>query len=71
MKTIISDRLFRVAHIFALAKEALGSEESARTWLTSPQFGLNNRIPLDVLATKAGAREVEDLLGRIEYGVLA
>ena len=67
----ISDRLFRLARVFAAAREVLGDEDAARSWLRSAQLGLNNRIPMDLLSTEAGTREVEDLLGRIEYGVLS
>jgi putative toxin-antitoxin system antitoxin component (TIGR02293 family) len=67
----VGDRLYRTAHVFAAAKTLFGSAESARTWLRTPQVGLGNRVPLDFLTTDAGAREVEDLLGRIEFGVLS
>ena len=45
------------------------SEENARQWLSSPQFGLGGAVPLKYAETEAGAREVEDLLGRIENAV--
>jgi putative toxin-antitoxin system antitoxin component (TIGR02293 family) len=51
------------------AVDVLGSQEVARRWLTHPQFGLGGAAPLDYAETEAGAREVENLLGRIEYGV--
>jgi putative toxin-antitoxin system antitoxin component (TIGR02293 family) len=51
------------------AVEVLESEEGARRWLNSPQVGLGGEIPLDYAQTEVGAREVEDLLGRIEFGV--
>jgi putative toxin-antitoxin system antitoxin component (TIGR02293 family) len=51
------------------AIEVMESEEDARRWLTSPQFGLGGVVPLAYAETEVGAREVEDLLGRIEYGV--
>ena len=66
-----SDRLYRLARIFALAEEVLEDREQAREWLRSPQVGLNNRVPFELLETEAGAREVEDLLLRIEHGVLS
>lgn len=65
------DRLYRVVHIYALACKVLEKPGAARQWLRHPQAGLNGRTPLDFLQTEAGAREVEDLLGRMEYGVLA
>ena len=65
----VGDRLFRIANIFVLAADALESEDEAKHWLRSRQVGLNNRTPLELLNTEAGAREIERLLGRIEYGV--
>ncbi len=67
----VGDRLYRLAHIFALAHDVLEDPSRARDWIRTPQIGLNNRIPLEVAVTEAGAREVEDILTRIEYGVLA
>lgn len=64
------DRLFRMARIYALAVFVLENEEMARKWLHRAQRGLGGRIPIQVLQTEAGAQEVEDLLEKIEYGVL-
>jgi putative toxin-antitoxin system antitoxin component (TIGR02293 family) len=69
--TKVGDQLYRAAHIFALATSVFGDEEGAHEWLRSPQFGLGNLVPLKLLTTGAGAREVEDLLGRIEHGTLS
>ena len=65
------DRLFRLARIAGLAREVLENLEAAKKWLSSPQGGLGGKRPLDLMLTEAGCREVEDLLGRIEYGVLS
>jgi putative toxin-antitoxin system antitoxin component (TIGR02293 family) len=67
----VGDRLYRLAHIFALAREVLEDATLAREWVRTPQVGLNNRTPLEVMTTEVGAREVEDLLLRIEHGVLS
>ncbi len=64
------DRLFRIARIFALAVSVLESEEMARKWLHRAQRGLGGRVPIQLIQTEAGAQEVEDLLEKIEYGVL-
>jgi putative toxin-antitoxin system antitoxin component (TIGR02293 family) len=71
LTSVTSDRLYRLARIFALAEEVLEDREQAREWLRSPQVGLDNRVPFELLETEAGAREVEDLLLRIEHGVLS
>jgi putative toxin-antitoxin system antitoxin component (TIGR02293 family) len=68
---ITSDRLYRVAYILALATEVFEDEDAARKWLHAPQYDLAKRIPLEVIQTEAGAREVENLLQRIEHGVMA
>lgn len=64
-----SDRVLRFARLMGRATDVLESEENARSWLTSPQAGLGGAVPLDFAETEVGAREVEDLLGRIEHGV--
>lgn len=69
--SMASDRLYRLARIFATAWMVLEDENSAKEWLHKPQFGLRGKVPLDLIQTEAGAKEVEDLLLRIEYGVLA
>lgn len=43
--------------------------EAAKQWLNAPQVGLGGAVPLDYAKTEVGAHEVENLLGRIEYGV--
>lgn len=64
-----SERLLRVARIAALAEETLGGREQAIRWLRRPNRALGNAIPLHHLDTELGAREVEDVLGRIAHGV--
>lgn len=64
-----SDRVVRLARLIGKAAKVLGDIEAARQWLNSPQFGLGGAVPLDYAETEIGAREVENLLGRIEYGV--
>lgn len=64
-----SDRVVRFARLMGKAIEVMESEENARQWLAAPQFGLGGAVPLEYAETEVGAREVEDLLGRIENGV--
>jgi len=65
-----SDRLLRFARLFRLATELYdGDEEAAREWLSKPARALDGETPLDRAETEAGAREVETLIGRVEYGV--
>ena len=64
-----SDRVVRFAKLMGKAVEVMESEGNARKWLHSPQFGLGGAVPLEYAETEVGAREVENLLDRIEYGV--
>ena len=64
-----SDRVVRFARLLGQAASVMESLENGRRWLTSPQVGLGGAIPLEYAETEVGAREVENLLGRIEYGV--
>ena len=68
---VASDRLVRYARILEIATEVFGDTQKARSWLKRPQFGLAGKIPLELMKSEAGAREVESLLMRIEHGVLA
>lgn len=64
-----SDRTVRLAQVYATATETLGDGERAAAWLKTPNRALRGGRPLDQLDTDPGVREVEDVLGRIAYGV--
>lgn len=65
-----SERLLRVSGVFEKAVELFeGDPAAARRWLTTPSNELASQSPLDFARTEIGAREVEDLIGRLEHGV--
>jgi putative toxin-antitoxin system antitoxin component (TIGR02293 family) len=64
-----SDRTVRFARMYASAVEMIGDVEKAVQWLRTPNRALGGERPLDQLDTDLGARAVEDILGRIAYGV--
>jgi putative toxin-antitoxin system antitoxin component (TIGR02293 family) len=66
-----SERLLRVGILFDRAIEVLGGIEAAREWMKTPKKPLADKTPLQYCDTEPGAREVEDLLGRIEHGVFS
>lgn len=66
-----SERLLRIGMLFDRAVEVLGGQKVARQWFATPLTALGQVSPLDYADTEPGAREVEDLLGRIEYGVFS
>lgn len=64
-----SGRTWKFAEILTKAIEVFGSQEEAEAWLERPAMALGRRRPIDLLATPAGVKLVEDHLGRLEYGV--
>jgi putative toxin-antitoxin system antitoxin component (TIGR02293 family) len=64
-----SDRTVRLAQVYATAVETFGDSEKAVSWLKTPNRILRGSRPIDQLDTDPGVREVEEVLGRIAYGV--
>jgi putative toxin-antitoxin system antitoxin component (TIGR02293 family) len=64
-----SDKVMRFSRLLEHATNVFGDVNKARAWLKFPQRGLGGAVPLDYAETEIGAREVENLLGRIDYGV--
>lgn len=64
-----SDRIFRIARVFAHALSVLESRERAAAWFKTSNRALGGRIPLEMFDTDVGAEMVDDVLTRIEYGV--
>jgi putative toxin-antitoxin system antitoxin component (TIGR02293 family) len=67
----LSERLFAVASVYALAIGVFGDAETAFGWINEPQFGLAGRTPFALIASEVGRRQVSSLLQRIEHGMLA
>ena len=57
------------ARVYATAVEMIGNAEKAAKWLGTPNRALGGEIPIDQLDTDLGTKEVENILGRIAYGV--
>ncbi len=66
-----SNRVWKFAEILGRASEIFGSKAAAEAWMSQPAIGLDQRRPIDLLATTAGVEALEDYLTRIEYGVYA
>ena len=64
-----SDRLMRVAQVFAHASSIFDSEREAVTWFSMPNAALSGEPPMSWLDTDAGVHHVDDVLTRLEFGV--
>lgn len=70
LQTVESDRLLRLARVAAHAIAALGSVDKAALWLHRPNRGLGKNTPLFLLDTDLGTQQVDDILTRIEHGIV-
>ncbi|NOT59677.1 MAG: DUF2384 domain-containing protein [Acidobacteria bacterium] len=71
LNVVESDRLYRLARVIARTEETFGSHEKASLWLKEPNRALGLQTPLSLLDMDEGARQVEDVLIRIEHGVFS
>jgi putative toxin-antitoxin system antitoxin component (TIGR02293 family) len=67
-----SERLARLAEVWTAAMDVYRDEDSARMFLRRPHQLLHGRTPLNIAAeSSAGARSVEQVLGRLKHGTAA
>jgi putative toxin-antitoxin system antitoxin component (TIGR02293 family) len=67
-----SERLLRVSNLFERCVELFeGDVTAAVNWLVSTKVALNRQTPLLYARTELGAREVEDLIGRLNGGIFS
>jgi putative toxin-antitoxin system antitoxin component (TIGR02293 family) len=66
-----TDRAIRLARVAELADQIFGDKSKAHRWLRKPKRALGHATPLAYLASEAGARLVEDMLYRIDSGILS
>ncbi len=66
-----SDRLVRFTRIQALAEDVFGDAEKANRWLRESLGILGSKSPLEVAQTDAGARVIEQILAKIDWGAAA
>ncbi|MBI5507112.1 MAG: DUF2384 domain-containing protein [Deltaproteobacteria bacterium] len=66
-----SDRLLRLARVFAHALQVFEEQDKAARWMTRSNRALGGVVPMTLLDTDIGAQEVDEALGRIEHGILA
>ena len=65
------ERAIRLMRLFEQAKRVFGTDENTRGWFQGRIPALGGRTPLEFAQTEPGAREVENIIGRIEHGVFS
>ena len=69
LKIAVIDRLERFSRIIKQALELFEDEAETKRWLSTPKNLLSGETPLVALATDAGAKKVEEMIYRAEYGM--
>ena len=66
-----SDRVVRLTRIQSLAEDAFGDVDKANRWLREGLGVLDGKSPLEVARTVSGARLIEQILAKIDWGAAA
>ena len=64
-----SEKTERLARVLALTEYVFRDQQDAREWMSRPHPEMDGKAPADVARTELGARRVEELLGRIVFGL--
>ena len=71
LKVPEGERAVRIMRLFERAKQVFGTDENTRRWFDSKVLALGRKTPLEYAQTEPGAREVENIIGRIEHGIVS
>src|SRR5688572_4753095 len=71
LSPVESDRLYRLAYVTHVASAVLGGVGAARQWLSRSNRSLGGVVPMSLLDTDIGCRQVEQALVRLNYGLYA
>ena len=66
-----SDRLVRLMRVHVMAEDVFADADKANRWLRQPLGILDGRSPLEVARTDSGARLIEQILAKIDWGAAA
>ena len=70
LESLESERLLRVARVFGKTLRMFrGDLGKAQKWFTTLRSSLGGKTPFEMTISEIGATEVEDVIGRIRYGI--
>ncbi|MDI1248336.1 MAG: DUF2384 domain-containing protein [Lacunisphaera sp.] len=70
LKVAEGERAIRLMRLFNRAKDVFVTDENTRGWFNAKILALGWKTPLEYAQTEPGAREVENIIGRIEHGIV-
>lgn len=63
-----SERIWRLADLYTMARDVFADDEAARVWLRTPNRAFRDVAPMDYLDTEPGASSVRQVLNAIASG---
>jgi putative toxin-antitoxin system antitoxin component (TIGR02293 family) len=69
LNEVESERTERLARTIATAEYVLGDKEMARQFLIDPHPMLNGKTPIETALSELGARQIEQMLFSVFYGL--
>jgi putative toxin-antitoxin system antitoxin component (TIGR02293 family) len=70
LSPVESDRLYRLARVLAHANRVFENPDESAEWIQTPNAALGKQQPLTLLDTDIGVQQVDQVLGRIEHGIV-
>jgi putative toxin-antitoxin system antitoxin component (TIGR02293 family) len=64
-----SERTERLARVVAIAEDVWQDREQSRRFLTTPHAEIGGKTPVEAALTELGARQAEEVMARILYGL--
>jgi len=71
LPTTLSERLMRIADVYAKGFDVFGDHAMFRKWMQEPVPALSQVVPQSLLPSLYGMDRLMQELGRIEHGILA
>jgi len=68
---VVSERAINLAQLIVKGIELFKDKDEFCAWLQAPCLALGSRTPISLLTSSVGVGMVNDLLGRMEYGVFS
>lgn len=57
--------------LYQRASDVLGTVEKAEIWMKRENRALGNIIPISLIDTEEGRKTIDNILGRIEHGLVS
>jgi len=71
LSPIISENIIQITQVIRLGLNVFKDRDALIKWLNSPNKALGQKKPMELLKFRIGSELVRNLLGQIQYGIIA